>query len=59
MGMDNEYTEILDVKVPNLFIPVRPGRNIAIIIEVAARNLRLKSMGYSALDELKKRVEIK
>ncbi len=59
LGDESDSIEILDVKVPNLFIPVRPGRNLAIIIEVAARNLRLKSMGYSALDELKKRVDIK
>ncbi|MBO5412525.1 MAG: HPr(Ser) kinase/phosphatase [Clostridia bacterium] len=40
------------IKVPKLTIPVSPGRNLAIIIEVAARNFRLKSMGYDASEEL-------
>ena len=40
------------IKVPKLIIPVSPGRNLAIIIEVAARNFRLKSMGYDASEEL-------
>ena len=40
------------IKIPKLTIPVSPGRNLAIIIEVAARNFRLKSMGYDASEEL-------
>lgn len=52
MGIDNEYTEILDVEVPILTIPVKPGRNLAIIIEVAAMNNRQKKMGYNAAQEL-------
>ena len=52
MGIDNEYTEILGVQVPVLTIPVKPGRNLAIIIEVAARNNRQKKMGYNAAQEL-------
>lgn len=52
MGMDNEYTEILDVKVPYTVIPVKPGRNLAVIIEVAAMNNRQKKMGYNAAREL-------
>ena len=56
MGMDNEYTEILDVKVPYTVIPVKPGRNLAVILEVVARNHRLKTMGYNALDELNSRM---
>ncbi len=52
MGMDNEYTEILGNKVPSLTIPVKPGRNLAIIIEVAAMNNRQKKMGYNAAHEL-------
>lgn len=52
MGIDNEYTEILDVHVPCLTIPVKPGRNLAIIIEVAAMNNRQKKMGYNAAQEL-------
>lgn len=52
MGMDNEKTEILGVKVPSLTIPVKPGRNLAIILEVAAMNNRQKKMGYNAAQEL-------
>lgn len=52
MGMDNEFTEILGLKVPVLTIPVKPGRNLAIIIEVAAMNNRQKKMGYNAAKEL-------
>lgn len=54
MGIDNEYTEILGIKVPVLTIPVKPGRNLAIIIEVAAMNNRQKKMGYNAAEELLK-----
>lgn len=56
MGMDNEYTEILDLKVPSTTIPVKPGRNLAIIIEVAAMNNRQKKMGYNAAAELLERL---
>lgn len=52
MGLDNEYIEILDVEVPCLTIPVKPGRNLSIIIEVAAMNNRQKKMGYNAAHEL-------
>lgn len=52
MGMDTERTEILDVSVPILTIPVKPGRNLAVIIEVAAMNNRQKKMGYNAAHEL-------
>ena len=54
MGLDNEYTEILGNKVPVLTIPVKPGRNLAVIIEVAAMNNRQKKMGYNAATELLK-----
>lgn len=52
MGMENEYTEILGVKIPIVTIPVTPGRNLAIIIEVAVMNNRQKKMGYNAAKEL-------
>ncbi|MGN1132096.1 MAG: HPr kinase/phosphorylase, partial [Ruminococcus sp.] len=52
MGLDNEYTEILGVDVPVTTIPVRPGRNLSMIIEVAAMNNRQKKMGYNAAMEL-------
>ena len=52
MGLDNEYTEILGVSVPITVVPVKPGRNLAVIIEVAAMNNRQKKMGYNAAREL-------
>ena len=52
MGMENEYTEILGLRVPVLTIPVKPGRNLAVIIEVAAMSNRQKKMGYNAAKEL-------
>ena len=54
MGLDNEYMKILGVEVPTLTIPVKPGRNLAVIIEVAAMNKRQKKMGYNAARELLK-----
>lgn len=56
LGLDEEFTNILDVRIPHLVIPVRPGRNLSIIIEVAARNFSLKKLGYSAARELDKRL---
>jgi len=56
LGIGEDYIEILGHKLPKLTIPVRPGRNNAVILEVAARNHRLKTMGVSALDELNKRL---
>ncbi len=55
LGLDEETVSILDVKVPRILIPVRPGRNLAIIVEVAARNYRLKNLGYDAAKEFDKR----
>lgn len=52
MGMDEEYMDILGVDVPSLTIPIKPGRNLAIIIEIAAMNNRQKRMGYNAAQEL-------
>lgn len=52
MGIDNEYTTILGIQVPSITIPVKPGRNLAIILEVAAMNNRQKKMGYNAAQEL-------
>lgn len=54
MGLDNEYMKILGIEVPTLTIPVKPGRNLAVIIEVAAMNNRQKKMGYNAARELLK-----
>ena len=52
IGNKEENAEYLGISVPKLTIPVSPGRNLAIIIEVAARNQRLKRMGYDASQEL-------
>ncbi len=52
MGVDSEYTNILGVNVPSITIPVKPGRNLAVILEVAAMNNREKKMGYNAAQEL-------
>ena len=52
LGEGAQYETILGVKVLKHIIPVKPGRNLSIIIEVAARNFRLKSMGYDAAQEL-------
>ncbi|HIT00846.1 MAG TPA: HPr kinase/phosphorylase [Candidatus Faecaligallichristensenella faecipullorum] len=56
LGLNDEYTDILGVRVRKLVLPIRPGRNVAIVLEVAARNLRLKEQGYNAARELDKRL---
>ena len=56
LGMSNEYITLLGVKVPTITIPVRPGRNLAIIIEVAAMNFRLKSMGQVTAEQLDRKL---
>jgi HPr kinase/phosphorylase len=55
LGLDDHYSEILGIKVPSLVIPVRPGRNLAIIVEVAAMNNRQKKMGYNAAKVISER----
>ncbi|MBR1761892.1 MAG: HPr(Ser) kinase/phosphatase [Eubacterium sp.] len=52
LGLDNEYTKILDVKVPVITVPITPGRNLAVIVETAAMNNRQKKMGYNGAKEL-------
>lgn len=52
MGLENQTTEILDLEIPSLTIPVKPGRNLAVIIEVAAMNSRQKKLGYNAAEDL-------
>jgi HPr kinase/phosphorylase len=56
LGLDANYTEIMGIKVPSLIIPVKPGRNLAIILEVAAMNNRQKKMGYDTAAELNKKL---
>ena len=55
-GLQSETVDILDVKVPAVTIPVTPGRNMAIIIEIAAMNHRQKKMGYNTAEEFNKRL---
>ena len=56
MGMDEEKTDILGIEIPALTIPVRPGRNLAIILEIAAMNNRQKKMGYNTAEEFNKKL---
>lgn len=55
-GLDENLTDILGLQIPIITIPVRPGRNIAMIIEVATRNFRQKRLGYNAAEELNRRI---
>ena len=57
LGIEDEYTEILGNKVVCHSLPIRPGRNLAVIVESAAVNHRQKKMGYNAAKELYKRVQ--
>lgn len=57
IGLDDEYMELLGVEVPKLLIPVQPGRNLAMIVEVAARNTRQKNLGYNAARALDNRIK--
>ncbi len=57
IGMNDEYMEILGNKVPCHSLPIRPGRNLAVICETAAVNYRQKKMGYNAAHELYRRVQ--
>ncbi len=57
LGLEEEYTEFLGNKVVCHSLPIRPGRNLAIIVESAAVNHRQKKMGYNAAQELYRRVQ--
>lgn len=56
MGLDEQFTEILGLNIPSVTIPVKPGRNLAVIIEVAAMNSRQKKLGYNAAEDLLKKL---
>ncbi len=56
MGLEDETTEILGINIPSITVPVKPGRNLAVIIEVAARNHRQKKLGYNAAQALLERL---
>lgn len=57
LGLEEQYVDILGVKVPQLTIPVTPGRNLAVILEAAAMNNRQKEMGYNAALEFTERID--
>lgn len=59
LGIEDHYIEILDQKIPYITIPVRPGRNLASIVEVAAMNNRHRRYGYNAAEELARRVDLR
>ena len=52
LGLTENYTEILGVQIPSYLLPIHPGRNLAVVLEAAARNFRQKQMGYNAAMEL-------
>ncbi|GEL07842.1 HPr(Ser) kinase/phosphatase [Salisediminibacterium halotolerans] len=56
LGLDEDSVKIFDTEVPKIEIPVRPGRNLAVIIEVAAMNFRLKRMGINAAEQFSERL---
>lgn len=56
LGLEEQYMDLLGVKVPSLTIPIKPGRNLAIILEIAAMNNRQKMMGYNAAAEFTEQI---
>ncbi len=56
LGMEQEFVKIMGVKIPHVTIPVRPGRDIARLIEVAAFQIKLRKSGYNAAEKLNKRL---
>ena len=56
LGLVDNYIDILGNQVPSLTIPIRPGRNLAVIFEIAAMNNRQRRMGYNAAEELNNRL---
>lgn len=59
LGLVTEYMDILGLEIPCLNIPVRPGRNLAVVLEVAAMNNRQKRLGYNPAEELNQRLQQK
>ena len=56
LGLDEQKTDILGINVPSIVLPVSPGRNLSVVIEVAAMNNRQKKMGYNTAEEFNKRL---
>lgn len=57
LGLEEETMKIIDTELTKLTIPVKPGRNLSVIIEVAAMNYRLKKLGVNAAEEFSKRLD--
>ncbi|MBR5460514.1 MAG: HPr(Ser) kinase/phosphatase [Clostridia bacterium] len=55
-GLETEYADIMGIKIPSITVPVKPGRNLAVIIEIAAMNHRQKKMGYDTAVEFNKKL---
>ncbi len=55
-GLDTEYTDIMGIQLPTTTIPIKPGRNLAVILEIAAMNFRQKKMGYDTAVEFNNRL---
>lgn len=55
-GLDTEYTDIMGIRLPTTTIPIKPGRNLAVILEIAAMNFRQKKMGYDTAVEFNNRL---
>ena len=56
LGLDNQTMDILGIQIPSITIPVKPGRNLAIILEIAAMNNRQKKMGYNTAEEFNRKL---
>ena len=56
LGLETQYTDIMGIKIPTTTIPVKPGRNLAVVIEIAAMNNRQKKMGYNTAEEFNARL---
>ena len=56
LGLEEQTTDILGIQIPSILIPVRPGRNLALIIEIATMNMRQKQMGFNTAVELNEKL---
>ena len=57
LGLEDQYTEMLGVQIPMITIPITPGRNLAVILEVAAMNNRQRKMGYNSALEFTQQMD--
>ncbi len=56
LGLESEYTDVMGIKIPTTTIPVKPGRNLAVVLEIAAMNNRQKKMGYNTAEEFNQKL---